>query len=293
MTREPMAPFKRVFVHEALMCLMLVQILVRLVIGTQEFGWMAAYVGVLVVYALLIVQGRRHLSPLKNRCRLLWNIVAMNFAFTSVRYVVPALGLDTWDDRLMAVDSLLVGGDLSLWMQGFYSKPLTEIMSLGYMLFIVFLFFSFIRYGVSSLDTLLAYCSGLFTLYAFGITGYTLVPAQGPWVHLAGAFTVPVDGWVFTWLNHAMVTAGSAGFDVFPSLHVGVGLYMLLFFRRFERTVWRVYLVPFVLLVVSTIYLRYHYFIDLLCGAALCLACFYACLGTARAAATQKTRRPQ
>ena len=90
-----------------------------------------------------------------------------------------------------------------------------------------------------------------------------------------------MEGYLFTNLNHTMVVAGSSGFDVFPSLHVGVGLFMLLFFRRFDRTIWRIYLIPFVLLVISTIYLRYHYLIDLLCGAALCLACFYCCFGFA------------
>ena len=150
------------------------------------------------------------------------------------------------------------------------------------MLFIVFLLFSFLFYGMGrDLRKFLAFCSGIFTLYAFGITGYTLVPAQGPWAYYADELTVPVRGHLFTHLNHAMVAVGSSGYDVFPSLHVGVGLYMLLFFRRFDRAVWRIYLIPFGLLVLSTIYLRYHYFIDLICGAALSLACFYCCLGFA------------
>ena len=277
---DHMEPFRKIFVHEICMCLMLGQILVRLAISSQAYGWMAAYVAVLAVYGVLIHRGRTRLGPLTNRLRLVWNVVAMNFAFTSIKYVVPALGLTGRDAALAAVDRVLVGGDLSVWAQQFYSKPLTEIMSLGYMLFIVFLFFCFAYYGFrADLPKLLAFCSGLFVLYAFGITGYTLVPAHGPLVYFADALTTPVEGYVFARLNHLMVAAGSSGWDVFPSLHVGVGLYMLLFFRRFDRAIWRVYLVPFVLLVLSTIYLRYHYFIDLVCGAGLSMACFYACLG--------------
>lgn len=286
---------KAVLPHEALMCLMLLQLLLRLVFSTQAYGWMAAYLAVLLVYAVLITAGRRTLAERLNRIRLLWNVVAMNFAFTSVKYVIPALQIPVQDARLIAVDALLVGGDLSVLAQRWYNPLLTEIMSLGYMLFIVFLVFSFVHYGFKAkIDTLLDYCSGLFALYALGITGYTLVPAQGHWVALADQLTVPVEGYVFTWLNKQMVAAGSASFDVFPSLHVGVGLYMLLFFRRYDRSIWRVYLAPFVFLVLSTIYLRYHYFIDLVCGAALSLACFYSCSAAATCgAALPSTLHPE
>ncbi|BCS89946.1 phosphatase PAP2 family protein [Pseudodesulfovibrio sediminis] len=284
-----MQSFSNIFAHEICMILMLGQILIRLALSSHAYGWMSAYVFVLAVYGVLMFFGRKYLGPLTNRFRLLWNVVVMNFAFTSIKYVVPALGLTARDASLAAIDVSLVGGDLSVWAQQFYSKPMTEIMSLGYMLFIVFLFFSFFYYGIKAdLPKLLSFCSGLFVLYAFGITGYTLVPAQGPYAYYAHMLTTPVEGFVFTWLNGMMVAAGSSGYDVFPSLHVGVGLYMLLFFARFDRALWRVYVVPFILLVISTIYLRYHYFIDLVCGASLSLVCFYSCLGFAFRNASKK-----
>jgi membrane-associated phospholipid phosphatase len=279
MKARGMSTFRRVFVHEVLMCAMLVQILLRLILGTREYGWIAAYVFILAMYGILIHSGRNTLSPLLNRLRLAWNIVAMNLAFASIRYIVPALGLEVMDAQLARLDVLLLGGDLSVWAQRYYTPALTEIMSLGYMLFIVFLFFSFCYYGFGrELSKLLLFCSGLFTLYAFGISGYTIVPAQGPWAYYAADFTVVMEGYLFTDLNRTMVAVGSSGYDVFPSLHVGAGLYMFLFFARFDRRVWRIYLIPFILLVISTIYLRYHYFIDLVFGAALSLACFYCCL---------------
>jgi len=276
LTMNEMAPFKTLIIHELFMGLLQVQIMLRLITYTREYGWIAAYVLVFTIFCALISCGIKSLSPRTNRFRLLWNIVVMNFAFTSIRYVVPALGSRIRDDLLVAIDKLLIGGDLSIMAQQLYSKPLTELMSLGYMLFIVFLIFSFFYYGITAeLFKLRAFCVGLFTLYAFGITGYTIIPAQGPLVYLADYLTVPVEGYFFTWLNEAMVKAGSAGYDVFPSLHVGVGLYLLLFFSRFDRGIWRAYLIPFVLLVISTIYLRYHYCIDLICGMLLSLACFH------------------
>ena len=267
--------FDRVLIHEWAMGMMLVQIMARLVIAGVATGWLAAYLAVAGGYVVLITAGIRTGSPWWNRLRLLWNIIAMNFAFTSIKFIVPALGLEIRDRNLAAIDRFLVGGDLSLAVQRYFSNSLTELMSLGYMLFIVFLFFAFYHYGIrAKLAKLSLFCSGLFTLYGIGITGYTLVPAQGPYVYFANKYTVPVQGYLFTRLNELMVRAGSSGYDVFPSLHVGVGLYLFLFFYFHDRRIWRLYCIPFVLLVISTIYLRYHYFIDLLCGAFLGLFCF-------------------
>lgn len=268
-----MIPFSRVLLHEYFMGMLLLQVLVRLICsGAVELSLL--YLLMLLSSAWLVRKGMKTLSPRINRIRLLWNIVVMNLAFSSVREVVPALGLASRDKLLAGIDHLLLGGDPGLWMEQFQSPLLTEIMSIGYMLFIVFLFFSFLYYGLSAdLQTLRLFCMGLFTLYGLGISGYTIVPAEGPYVYFPAQYAKPMEGYLFTAINKAMVSAGSARFDVFPSLHVGVGLYLLLFFRQHSILLFRWYLLPSILLTISTIYLHYHYFFDLLCGAALCIFC--------------------
>jgi membrane-associated phospholipid phosphatase len=239
-------------------------------------NWILAYICVFAVYAILIRQGIKNLSLFTNRVRLLWNIILMNFAFTSIRYIIPILGKNPLDSHLAKIDSWIVGKDLSIWAQQFYSKPLTEVMSIGYMLFIVFLFLTFSLYAFkANLNKLCRFCFGIFTLYAIGISGYSIVPAQGPLVHLAGAYSCNLEGYTFTELNRMMVAFGSSGYDVFPSLHAGVGLFLLLFYREHDRPFYYIYLLPFIILVLSTIYLRYHYLIDVLVGIPLSVFCYY------------------
>jgi membrane-associated phospholipid phosphatase len=82
-------------------------------------------------------------------------------------------------------------------------------------------------------------------------------------------FNVPLaSGWI-TDLNARMVLEGSNRIDAFPSLHCAVSAYIL-FFDRVHRP-WRfaLYATPCVGLWLSTIYLRYHYFIDVIGGFAL------------------------
>jgi membrane-associated phospholipid phosphatase len=54
--------------------------------------------------------------------------------------------------------------------------------------------------------------------------------------------------------------------DVFPSLHCAVSAFFLFFDLLHRRWRFWLYLVPCVGLWLSTIYLRYHYFIDVICG---------------------------
>ena len=72
-----------------------------------------------------------------------------------------------------------------------------------------------------------------------------------------------------TALNHTVVERGSNRVDVFPSLHVAARAFMLFFDRRFARWRYRLYLPAAVGLWVSTVYLRFHYGIDVLAGALL------------------------
>jgi membrane-associated phospholipid phosphatase len=60
--------------------------------------------------------------------------------------------------------------------------------------------------------------------------------------------------------------------DVFPSVHLAATLYLLLFDWRHGRRRFWVYLLPCVVLWWSTMYLRFHYFVDLLAGVAVALA---------------------
>src|SRR5204863_1230406 len=91
------------------------------------------------------------------------------------------------------------------------------------------------------------------------------------------------------------VDGGSNGVDVFPSLHVALSLYLLGFdWWHFPARFWRL-LVPCVALWFSTLYLRYHYVVDLIAGVAISLvglwvADRYAQSGKAHAMAEEQDR---
>lgn len=269
MTALP-AGVRRFLPHEYFFGAFLVFMWVRLCLAAggldpHAFAW---FVGI-VINASLLIRCRRAPTPLNWRLRLLFYPVAMNVYFALLGAAVPKIHPRPADALLQRVDALLIGTNLSVRLQPWVDPIATEFFSGCYFLFFPFLGFSLVYYFVGELPLLQKFCTGLFTIYGLGFIGYTLLPAQGPWIALASQFDTPLTGWAITRANDAVVRAGSNGVDVFPSLHCAVSAYLLGFDRWHRRWRYRLYLVPCVGLWFSTIYLRYHYLIDCVGGFAL------------------------
>jgi len=58
-----------------------------------------------------------------------------------------------------------------------------------------------------------------------------------------------------------------------PSGHTQIVLMVLFLARRHEKTIFYLFLPVVCCLILSTVYLRYHYVIDLIAGAALAIGC--------------------
>jgi hypothetical protein len=233
-------------------------------------------------------------------CGLIWSAWKIRSASASVRwgwaYYPLALNAafamlgptmhssTTWraDRLLQSIDARLIGENLSLRLQPLVSVPLNELFSVAYMFFMALLFAGLLFYLLRSPHLARCY-TGLFAVYGIGFAGYVLMPAAGPYVAMRDAFSVPIAGGLMTHLNALMVQQGSNHVDVFPSLHVAVSLFLWLTLLKDHRTV-AIAIAPLVFLLWgSTLYLRYHYFIDILCGAALGSSVFVVTHDKARA----------
>jgi membrane-associated phospholipid phosphatase len=67
----------------------------------------------------------------------------------------------------------------------------------------------------------------------------------------------------------AIYPLGTNGADVFPSLHCAVSAFILGFDARHDPRAFRRWMLPVIGLWLSTIYLRFHYFVDVAAGFAL------------------------
>ncbi len=193
------------------------------------------------------------------------------------------------DAMLLRLDRWLWGG-LSLPQRLFPLEraSVSDILSLAYLCFyplvvLPVVWFSVRRRMASSRRWFL----GLSLAYLLGYAGYLLVPAAGPYLAFPEEIPAVATGGPISAFLGAAVADGATGMDVFPSLHVGIAWYVTGFFwlegqrRRAYRMV-AVVLAPILAgICLATVYLRYHYGIDVLAGIVLGSAALVLARGTA------------
>jgi membrane-associated phospholipid phosphatase len=228
-------------------------------------------------FALLVVQlsliAFCHTRPTQERwrLRLFYCALLIPVVYPLLPSVADALGCSLQDQALQRIDNVLVGFNLSVYLQQFNRPYLTELLSGAYMSYTTYFAVSAFLYLYDEIELAIRFYMGIFTVFALGFLGYVLVPAHGPYLALSNYFTVSLSGGFLTYLNQEIVRLGSIRIDVFPSLHCAVPVFILFFDFSHKRKRFWLCLLPCLLLLSSTLYLRYHYLTDLIAGFALAM----------------------
>src|SRR5437763_7834817 len=174
----------------------------------------------------------------------------------------------TFDAALLALDRRMFGETPSVAMQAWYSPFLTNFLTLCYFMHLIF---PAVIAGLWYRRDKLVFREFLLAVLvcgAIGTIGYVFVPAVGPGVAFPQLYTRSFSGALYHPIIDALDQA-RAPRDAFPSLHVGLSALTLWY-------AWRAGRLPFLLLLpfvvgnwVSTLYLRYHYTVDLAVGFAV------------------------
>ncbi len=217
-------------------------------------------------------------TPYRWRLRLLFILTISMLCYFSLTTAVPLMhnpsGLATlnWhqDGTLSQWDSLWLGDAPRGLMLLAPPSWVTDIFMACYLFFFYYLVGGLLHYYLKDLNKFRIIVVGFCTLYALGYVGYMLMPAAGP-VDELGSRT---GGWL-TNTGGSIIAQRGNGVDVFPSIHMAASLFLLLFdFKHRRNHFWWV-LAPTVGLWISTVYLRYHYGVDLIAGIILALGCVW------------------
>jgi len=213
------------------------------------------------------------------------------FTYKQIYFMIRPIhqGRD-YDQLLLAVDRALFRVNPTEWLAGFSNPFLTEVLQIAYSLFYVF----FVAVGLELYlqKDLLQFRRVRFTVvYGFCISyaGYFFLPAVGPRfilhdfsridIDLPGLLLTPFLRWfVNIWESippgvSSAVALACAQRDVFPSGHTMMTLIVMVLAYKFRLKIRHYVLGMGVLLIVATVYLRYHYVIDVAAGAFLVLPC--------------------
>lgn len=229
-------------------------------------------VALIAIDAGLIRLDQHRQSNATARARLLFHAVAMNIVYFRLGIDVPRTTGGWHDAQLIQLDRHWLGETPAVLLRPAANPFLTELLSLCYLLFYPAMLGYQLDWVRGPLPAARRFFVGLYLIYAAGFLGYTILPAKGPWLQTDPALPPLVGGPIHA-LTDFVVRSGCNGVDVFPSLHAAVAAYFIGFDfiegrrRRFFRTL------PSTLgLCLATMYLGYHYAVDVVAGLALTAA---------------------
>jgi membrane-associated phospholipid phosphatase len=242
----------------------------------STFLWYGGALAATVVLARLLRERRSWPAIVP---RAVFTVVVAPLSFLRLADVVPHVNPFHQERLLRSLDDwLFFGHNPNEALDRIAWPPLTELLQVDYALyyFVPIALFAFLvaaRKPAATMETLFLVLLCLYGSYV----GYFLVPATGPNVNEHGLypphFADPMPGlWIAEALRAALHEAETIKHDCWPSGHTALSLTCLWIARRESRPAFRTLLVPVVLLVFSTMYLRYHYVVDVLFGVLLAWA---------------------
>ena len=197
-------------------------------------------------------------------------VLAYAYLFGAVDKLQLILHGHWLDDYVLDMEQYLLGVQPTLWLEDFISKPLTEWMMFCYVIYVPL--YPILCGIIYYLRGELAMEDYFFTLGFTNILcdlGFILFPVAGPIPHLGQLYTVPLNGYLWTWLGEAIRHNAHYIGGTIPSPHAAAATIMWAMAYRYHRPSFWI-LSPIVLsLYVSTFYGRYHYLTDAVVGIAV------------------------
>jgi hypothetical protein len=197
-------------------------------------------------------------------------------SFFELQWILPAASGPSVDAELYALDLRLFGVEPSQAFDRFVNPTTTEWFSFFYYGYFLLLALHLVPAMLFLGDerVLSRFAFGILWLYAVGHVVYTIVPAYGPYAHLK--FEHPLVGRLWWPLVQRTVASvdESARTDVFPSLHTAGPTFLALFsFQHRARSPFRYTWAPLAFvatqIILATMFLRWHYLVDIFAGVAL------------------------
>jgi membrane-associated phospholipid phosphatase len=249
-----------------------------------DWRWLLARYAILMVLQVAVAAGRGRGLP--RILAAFFPLVPILGIYDSLRFI-PELNPGDRDDLLIWIDRAVLGGDASLWLDRISTPWLTELLQLAYSVYYVI---PFVLLGT-------LYCQqpclakepgqtrehgGAFELclvalllsHYFAFTGYMAIPALGPRFALAPAYRTELTGLLVAEpIRHFLDALEGIKHDAFPSGHISAALISLHYMFRFTPRLACCALPAVSLMIFATLYLRYHYAVDLLGGGILAALC--------------------
>lgn len=238
--------------------------------ASVEQWWLLVVKNTLVAFCVLgSIALNERISHRFLKFSLRTAVVTLSFAylFGAVEKLQLILHGEWLDPYVLDFEQYVFGVQPTLWLEQYTTPWLTEWMMFSYVIYVPLypLLCGIIYYTRGSLQME----DYFFTLGLTNVlcdVGFILFPVASPMYFVPGIYSVPLDGYVFTYLGEFMRQYLHYIGGSIPSPHAAAATIIWMMAYRYHRPSFYV-MIPIILsLYVATFYGRYHYLTDALVG---------------------------
>lgn len=255
---------------------------------------MAVYITTLVVIRGSIL-GVSVFSSLVYRLVMLGSVLGSYFMLKGLLPIVNTRALDA---PLYHFDLQLFGVEPAVWLDRFVTPATTEWFAFFYYSYFFILALHVLPMLLLSkrMKDFAQFSLGFLGVYCVAHVIYMIVPGYGPFRFLSHLFEhqLPLGFWYERVLE--MVNNAGAQKDIFPSLHTAGPTFCVLYsFAHRDRApfkyTWPVTAFFTANIIAATMFLRWHYIIDVIAGLTIAVSVHFASRAIARREVASRERR--
>ncbi|MGA2120109.1 MAG: phosphatase PAP2 family protein [Bryobacteraceae bacterium] len=224
--------------------------------------------------ALLLIEIKRP-NPTSWIFRNWYPLPYVASCYKEMAILIPPVRHPDSDRWLANLDFRIWGDNPTVWLERLQSPVLTEILQVVYTLFVpAVLLVAFLIWRKGKAEEFQFYAFLIAAGFLASYLGYLAVPARGPRFLLKSLQHIPLQGlWLFHAMQHTLDKMESAHYDCFPSGHTELTILAWWGTRVLPKRIFLAYLAYTPSIIFATVYLRYHYTVDVMAGAvvAACL----------------------
>lgn len=230
------------------------------------------------VIALLFTRGE--LLPKGIARAIVYRIGIFTPVFVSyfeLRYLLPALQPHLLDATLYQIDRTLFGRSPSEYLDAFVTPATTEWFAFFYYSYFAIMgSYLILSIFLDKGQRLSEIMTGAAVVASVGHLVYTVVPGFGPHVFLEHEFRHALTGGLWWRQVNVAVNGSGAMLDIFPSLHTAYPTFYALHAFRHRKALpfkyaWIVTAFFTCNIIIATVFLRWHWGIDLVAGITLAI----------------------
>lgn len=194
--------------------------------------------------------------------------------YKEMAILIPPIRNTDFDAQMASLDYRIWGTHPTVWLERIQNPGITEFLQIAYTLFIPSVILVAVAIWSKRLYPEFRYYAFLVALgFLASYVGYFLVPVRGPRFFLAHLQHVDLHGvWLFDPMQRLLDRLESAHYDCFPSGHTEMTMVAWWSSRVVSKRLFAVFSLYTILIVSATVYLRYHYTVDVFAGVVLAVA---------------------